>query len=125
MTLLYIVIGLVAGILSGLFGIGGGVLIVGALVILLRLPILEATGTSLAALLLPVGLLGAMEYYRAGNIHLGPAAIIAGGLFLGTWVGARWAHLLGPVTLQRMFALFLLAMAVQLWLGAKPDGLPH
>ena len=125
MTLFYVVIGLVAGIFSGLFGIGGGVLIVGAMVVLLKVPILEATGTSLAALLLPVGLLGAMEYYRAGNIHLGPAAIMAGGLFLGTWVGARWAHVLGPVMLQRMFAVFLLVMAVRLWLGAKPDGLPH
>ncbi len=125
MTLLYIVIGIIAGIFSGLFGIGGGVLIVGAMIVLLRVPILEATGTSLAALLLPVGLFGAMEYYRAGNVHLVPAAFIAGGLFLGTWVGARWAHLLGPVTLQRMFAVFLLVMAVRLWLGAKPDVLPH
>lgn len=114
MTLLYIVIGILAGIFSGLFGIGGGVLIVGAMVVLLRVPILEATGTSLAALLLPVGLLGAMEYYRAGNVHLVPAVFIAGGLFLGTWIGARWAHVLPPVTLQRMFAVFLLVMAVRL-----------
>lgn len=125
MMLLYIVIGLLAGVLSGLFGIGGGVLIVSAMVVILRIPILEATGTSLAALLLPVGLLGALEYYRAGNVHLVPAAIIAGGLFVGTWVGARWAHALGPVTLQRMFAVFLVVMAVRLWLSAKPDGLPH
>lgn len=125
MTLLYVVIGLLAGILSGLFGIGGGVLIVSAMVVLLRAPILEATGTSLAALLLPVGLLGALEYYRAGNVHLAPAGLIAGGLFLGTWVGARWAHSLGPVTLQRAFAVFLVVMAVRLWLSAKPGGLPH
>ena len=125
MTLLYIVIGLLAGVLSGLFGIGGGVLIVSAMVVLLRVPILEATGTSLAALLLPVGILGAIEYHRAGNVQLVPAALIAGGLFLGTWAGARWAHTLGPVALQRMFAVFLLVMAVRLWLSAKPDGLPH
>jgi len=125
MTLLYIVIGLLAGVLSGLFGIGGGVLIVSAMVVLLRVPILEATGTSLAALLLPVGILGAIEYHRAGNVQLVPAALIACGLFLGTWAGARWAHTLAPMTLQRMFAVFLLVMAVRLWLSAKPDGLPH
>ena len=55
-----------------------------------------------------------MEYYRAGNVHLVPAVFIAGGLFLGTWIGARWAHVLPPVTLQRMFAVFLLVMAVRL-----------
>jgi uncharacterized membrane protein YfcA len=125
MTLFYIVIGLLAGVVSGLFGIGGGVLIVSAMVVLLRVPILEATGTSLAALLLPVGLLGAIEYHRSGNVLLVPAALIAGGLFLGTWLGARWAHTLGPVALQRMFAVFLLVMAVRLWLSAKPDSLPH
>lgn len=124
MTLLYVVIGIVAGVLSGLFGIGGGILIVSALVILFRIPILEATGTSLAALLLPVGLLGAMEYYRAGNIHVVPAALIAVGLFAGTWVGARFAHVLGPVMLQRMFAVFLVVMAIRLWTSAKV-GLPH
>jgi len=58
-------------------------------------------------------------------VHLVPAALIAGGLFLGTWLGARWAHTLSPVMLQRMFAVFLLVMAVRLWFSAKPDGLPH
>jgi uncharacterized membrane protein YfcA len=124
MTLIYVGIGVLAGILSGLFGIGGGVLIVSALVLVFRIPILEATGTSLAALLLPVGLLGAWEYYRAGNVQLAPAALIALGLFVGTWLGARFAHSLGPVTLQRMFAVFLVVMAVRLWMSAKA-GLPH
>lgn len=124
MTLLYLVVGLLAGVLSGLFGIGGGVLIVSAMVILLHVPIHQATGTSLAALLLPVGLLGAMEYYRAGNVHLVPAGLIAVGLFFGTWAGARWAQSIGPVALQRSFAVFLVVMAVRLWIGARPP-LPH
>jgi len=124
MTLLYVVIGLLAGVLSGLFGIGGGVLIVAAMVLVFRMPIHEATGTSLAALVLPVGLLGALEYYRAGNVHLVPAGLIALGLFVGAYVGARLAHSLGPVMLQRMFAVFLVVMAVRLWMSAKA-GLPH
>lgn len=124
MTFLYLVVGVLAGVFSGLFGIGGGVLIVSAMVLLLRVPIHEATGTSLAALLLPVGILGTLEYYRAGNIHLAPAGLIAVGLVAGTWVGARWAHTLSPVTLQRMFAVFLVVMAVRLWMGARPV-LPH
>ena len=124
MTLLYLVVGLVAGVLSGLFGIGGGVLIVSALVVLMRIPIHAATGTSLAALLLPVGLLGAVEYYRAGDIHLLPASLIAVGLFFGTWAGARLALSLGPVALQRSFAVFLVVMAVRLWMSARSP-LPH
>ena len=120
MNVMYLAIGVIAGVFSGMFGIGGGVLIVAALVMIAKVPILEATGTSLAALLLPVGLLGALEYYRAGNIHLLPAAIIAFGLFVGTWVGARFAHAMGPVLLQRLFAVFLVVMAIRLWMSAKP-----
>ncbi len=69
MTLIYLAIGLVAGVLSGLFGIGGGVVIVPALILLARMPTLTATGTSLGALLLPVGALGAWTYYK--NSHSG------------------------------------------------------
>ena len=125
MTILYLGIGILAGILSGMFGIGGGVLIVAAMVMIVRVPILEATGTSLAALLLPVGLLGALEYYRAGNVHLVPAAIIAVGLFAGTWIGARFAHGMNPVLLQRLFAVFLVVMAIRLWMSAEAPPLPQ
>jgi uncharacterized membrane protein YfcA len=61
------IIGLVGGVLSGLFGIGGGLVIVPALILVAGFPIATAAGTSLAALLLPVGLFGALEYYRAGH----------------------------------------------------------
>lgn len=125
MNLMYLGIGIAAGILSGMFGIGGGVLIVAAMVIVVKVPILEATGTSLAALLLPVGLLGTLEYYRAGNVHLLPAAIMAVGLFVGTWAGARFAHAMSPVLLQRLFAVFLVVMAIRLWMSAEASGLPQ
>ena len=73
----YLVIGLVAGLASGVLGIGGGVLIVPALIALMRESPARATGTSLAALLLPVGALGAWEYYRRGDVNVAAAAWIA------------------------------------------------
>jgi uncharacterized membrane protein YfcA len=117
-TLLYVALGIVAGILAGLFGIGGGVIMVVGLVGVMRLPFLTATGTSLAAMLLPVGALGAWEYYRRGNVEVRGAALLAAGLFLGAWFGARLANGLAPALLQRGFAVFLLLVAVRLWVTA-------
>ena len=74
------VIGLVGGVLSGLFGIGGGLVVVPGLVLLAGFPITTASGTSLGALLLPVGLFGALEYYRAGHVDIRSAAILAVGV---------------------------------------------
>lgn len=116
--LLFVAIGVGAGILSGLFGIGGGVVIVPALAALGRMPFPTATGTSLAALLLPVGALGAWEYWKRGHVALGPAGLVALGLLAGAWAGARLAGGLTPATHQRLFAVFLAAMAVRLWLVA-------
>lgn len=104
--------------LSGLFGIGGGVVIVAALVALAGFPIHKATGTSLAALLLPVGLLGAMEYWRQGNVEFRAAAIIAAGLAVGAWFGARAAQHVSGATLQRGFAIFLVLIAARMWFKA-------
>ena len=115
MTTLYILIGLGAGVLAGLFGIGGGVLIVPALVYVARMPQLTATGTSLGALLLPVGALGAWEYYRTGNLDLRAALIIAIGLFFGAFFGAKLAHILTAVQLRRGFAVFLVLIAIRVW----------
>jgi uncharacterized protein len=108
------VIGLVAGVVSGLFGVGGAVVIIPGLVLLARLPQHTANGTSLAALLLPVGLLGAVEYYRRGQVNIAYAAIIAGGLFLGAFLGARLAGSVSDVALRRAFGAFLMIVAVRL-----------
>lgn len=113
--LLLLVIGLGAGVLSGMFGIGGGVVIVPGLIYFLRLPATTATGTSLAALLLPVGALGAWQYYKAGSINVSYALLIALGLLLGAGVGAKIALEVSSLTLQRMFAVFLVFVAVRLW----------
>jgi hypothetical protein len=74
-----------------------------------------ATGTSLAALLLPVGALGAWEYYKTGNLNLGAGLLVALGLFVGAGVGARFSLQLSPVGLRRAFAVFLALIAVRMW----------
>lgn len=110
-------IGLVAGVVSGLFGIGGAIVIVPALVLLAKLPQHTASGTSLASLLLPVGLLGALEYYRRGQVNVAYAAIIAAGLFVGALVGAQIAGGLSDTMLRRAFGAFLLLVAGKLLVG--------
>jgi uncharacterized protein len=115
-VLIFILIGLFAGILSGVFGIGGGVVIVPALIFLAGLTPITATGTSLAALLLPVGALGAYEYYRRGHLQLGSAMWIALGLFFGVWIGAKIANQLSPLQMKRAFAVFLVLVAGRLWI---------
>jgi uncharacterized membrane protein YfcA len=110
-------IGLAAGVLAGLFGIGGGVVIVPALVYFARMPLQSAIGTSLGALLLPVGALGAWTYYRHGHLDPRTALWVALGLFLGAFLGARLAESVSDLTLRRLFAVFLSAVAVKVWVG--------
>src|SRR5256885_2387652 len=110
-------IGLAGGVVSGLFGIGGAVIIVPALVLLGKLPQHTASGTSLAALLLPVGLLGTLEYYKRGQVNIPYAAILAAGLFVGALVGAKLAGALSDVVLRRAFGAFLLLVSARLILS--------
>jgi hypothetical protein len=113
--MIFLLIGLGAGVLSGLYGIGGGIVIVPALIFVARMQPQTATGTSLAALLLPVGALGAWEYYRTGNLNLGAAMLIALGLFVGAGFGARFSLMLSAMALRRAFAVFLALIAVRMW----------
>lgn len=118
MLFLFVAIGLTAGVLSGLFGIGGGLLIVPALVVFANFPTKLALGTSLGALLLPVGLLGAYTYYQHGNVNVRASLFISLGLLVGVWGGARLAQTLSATTLQRAFAVFIVLMAIRLWFKA-------
>jgi uncharacterized membrane protein YfcA len=113
-----LVIGLLAGVLAGMFGIGGGLLIVPALIMLARFPMTRATGTSLTALLLPVGALGAWEYYRHGDVDVREAILIAVGLACGAWLGALLGTHLPMRMVQRAFAVFLVLVAFNLWRSA-------
>ncbi len=116
------IIGLTAGISSGLFGIGGGVIIVPMLVYLFKYQQQTATATSLVALLLPVGILGIINYYRAGFIQIDNikyGLVIAAVMFGGTYLGSKFAITLQTATLTRMFSVFLVFVAVRLWVTAK------
>jgi|SRR5579883_2262660 len=112
---LLLVVGLVAGVVSGLFGIGGGLIIVPGLIYVIGMGQMQATGTSLAALIPPVGLLGAVEYYRHGLINVRYAALIALGLFVGAYFGARFVQSVPPVLLRRVYAVFMMAVATRMF----------
>jgi len=107
------VVGISAGILSGLFGVGGGVLIIPSLVILLGFTQHQAQGTSLVALLLPVGLLGVIRYWKAGNVDWIAGLIIAAGLFAGAYFGAGWANKIDEVWLKRAFGILLILVGIK------------
>ena len=111
------VIGFVAGIASGLFGIGGALVMVPGLVLVLKLSQHTANGTSLAALLLPVGILGVLEYHRRGQVNVGFALVLAGGLLLGALLGAQLAGALSDLALRRVFGGVLLLVAARFLLG--------
>jgi uncharacterized membrane protein YfcA len=116
----YIIIGLLAGILAGLFGVGGGLIIVPALVLVLGFSQFAANGTSLVALLLPVGIGGVIAYYRAGKIDVGNiygGLVISVGMFLGAFLGSKLALTLPEVLLKRSFCVFILFVAVKLWMS--------
>jgi len=112
-------IGLVAGVFAGMFGIGGGLIIVPALILILNVKELEAIGTSLAALIPPVGLLGAAEYYRNGYMNLRFAALLAVGLFAGAYFGARIMIGLPPSVVRRLYAGFLFVVATRMLVMGK------
>lgn len=111
-------IGLVTGICSGFLGIGGGMIVVPLLVLWLKYPEHTAQGTSLVALLLPVGTLGAWQYYQAGKIsaeHIKFGLWIAVGIFIGTYLGSKIAVSLPEHLLRKTFALLLLLLALRMW----------
>lgn len=103
-----ILVGAAAGVFAGLFGIGGGIIIVPALILLAGFPLVKATGTSLAAILLPVGILGVVAYYKARIIDLRASAYIAAGLLTSVAVGAWLANTLPVDLMRKFFAVFCL-----------------
>lgn len=112
-----IIVGFVAGIAAGMFGIGGGVLIVPALTILLGFELKKAVGTSLTALLMPVSIFAVIAYYRAGKLTISTAAWVAAGIVFGAYFGAKVALDLNTNVLEQLYGVFLLFMA---WRFAEP-----
>jgi hypothetical protein len=110
-------IGLVGGVVSGLFGVGGAIVMVPAMVLLLHVSQHTANGTSLAALLLPVGVLGVLEYHRRGEVVVSYAVLLALGLFVGVLLGAKLAGSVPDLPLRRAFGGLLLVVAGRMLLG--------
>ena len=110
MSWLILLIGVVVGMFSGVVGIGGGILFVPALVWLLGMNQYKAQGTSLGALLAPVGILAFMEYYRRGHADIRVAALLAVGFLAGGYFGAIGAQEIPEVWLRRVFAVTLVAV---------------
>ena len=115
--LLYILLGVVAGILSGLIGIGGGIIIVPALVLLFGLSQHCAQGTTLALMVPPIGLLAALAYYKQGFVDLKIAAFVCIGFFIGGLLGANLAIGIPSVVLKKIFGVVLLLVSVKMILG--------
>lgn len=114
----YAAIGIVAGILSGFVGVGGGIIIIPALILLFGFDQLKAQGMSLAVLLPPIGILGLLQYMKnpAVKIDLWGAAVMAILLMIGAYFGARWANtVISPLIVRKVFSIFMLASAIYLF----------
>jgi len=107
-----LIVGIIAGIMSGLFGIGGGIIMVPSLIAFFGMGMLNANATSLAAMLLPVGVLGVVTYYKAGYINVRNALWISVGLLSGSFFGAELAVSVDVKVLSKLYAAFLLYVAV-------------
>jgi uncharacterized protein len=117
-VVLFVVIGLAAGLLSGVFGIGGGVVIVPALIYWAGFTQHRATGTSLAVLLPPIGLAAMWQYYRHDNVNVRAAMIIAVAVFVGSWLGAVIANRVSGPYLRLAFGVFVVVLGMYLMVGA-------
>jgi uncharacterized membrane protein YfcA len=113
-----VIIGAFGGVASGLFGIGGGVVIVPALIYWTGFSQHKATGTSIAVLLPPIGLAATIEYYRNGNVDLQAAMILAATMLLGAWGGAFLANQMKGPHLRFIFGIFVTSLGVYLVYGA-------
>jgi uncharacterized protein len=114
----FLAIGSLAGLAAGFFGVGGGIVIVPALIYWAGFTQHKATGTSLAVLLPPIGLAAALEYYRNGNVDIPAALLLAAGMLVGSGVGAYFANLMKGPHLRLAFGLFVCVLGVYLVYGA-------
>lgn len=112
--LILIAIGLTAGILSGFVGIGGGLLIVPALIFFLGMSQFEAQGTSLAMMLPPIGILAVMNYAKTGNLNWKYALILAVVFIIGGYIGSKISLSLSPQLVKKIFGVLMLAAAFKL-----------
>jgi len=110
-----IILGLIAGYLSGLVGIGGGIIMVPVLVILFGFTQHKAQGTTLALLMIPVGFFGVMNYYKAGNVDIKTALLLCLGFVVGSYFGSKMAVSLSQDTLRKLFAVLMFVVAIKMF----------
>lgn len=115
---MFVIIGILGGVASGLFGVGGGIVIVPALIYWAGFSQHKATGTSLAVLLPPIGLAATLAYYRKGNVDMSAAMILAAAMFVGALGGAFLANLIKGPHLRLIFGVFVSCVGVYLVYGA-------
>jgi len=119
--LILLIIGIAAGILSGMIGVGGGIIIVPALVYFLAFSQKSAQGTSLGILLLPVGILAVMQYYKSGDIDIKVVLIVSSGFLIGGFFGSKLAVMLPETTLKKIFGIMLILTAIKMLFIDKPN----
>lgn len=112
--LLLLMVGLLSGMLSGLIGVGGGIIIVPALILLLGYSQQQAQGASLGLLLLPVGLLAVYNYYKKGFIDVRVVLIMSVAFVVGGWLGSKIALNISQAALKRVFAVILVVIATKM-----------
>lgn len=117
--ILLVIIGIAAGVLSGLFGVGGGLIIVPALVFFMGMSQHEAQGTSLGLMLLPIGILAAWNYFQSGNLDVKAGLVIALAFVLGGYFGSKLALGIQELTLKRIFGAFMMLVAIKLMFFSK------
>lgn len=112
-----LLIGLAAGLMSGVLGIGGGIIIIPLLVGILGYTQKEAQGTSLGLLLLPIGILAVMNYYKAGYINVKAVMLMVATFVIGSYLSSKFALNMPDYILKKIFAVFLFLYALKLFLG--------
>jgi len=112
--IILLAVGLAAGFLSGLVGIGGGIIIVPVLVYFLGFTQQQAQGTTLFMFLFPIGILGVMNYYKAGAIDWKVAAIIAATFFVGSFFGSKLAIGIDQATVKKIFGIIIIALGIKM-----------
>lgn len=116
-VIFYVVLGLVAGIFGGMLGIGGGSVLIPALVYLCGLTQHQAQGTTLAIMVPPIGLLAAWRYWQSGNVKLSIAGFVCAGFFIGGLLGASLIQNIPEAILKKIFGVFLLLVSLKMILG--------
>ena len=112
--LIIILVGVAAGMLSGLVGVGGGIIIVPSLVYFIGFSQKTAQGTSLALIMLPVGIFGVMQYYKQGHVDYKIVGILAIGFLAGSYFGSKVALTISQETLKKVFAMLMILIAVKM-----------